>query len=148
MAAKDRLETFFANEAERLVEGEEHVFGGCAAVFLIVLGAFAFGPVPISRLQIRGVVRASRPGAGGAEAEAGWRHQPLLRGGNGQVDSPLVHREGQARERRHRVDEEQRIVASGVEGRSDGGEVVDDSGGRIDVDDQHGFDAARRVRAQ
>ncbi len=51
----------------------------------------AVRPVPVAGPQAGVLVGGPRLGAGPHEAEPGRHHQPLLRGGDGDVDAPLVH---------------------------------------------------------
>src|SRR4051794_25072941 len=72
-----------------------------AGVFAVVLGALAFGPVPIRRSQPGTLVHLAGAVVGGNEAEARRRHQAFLRSGHGDVDAPCVHFERHAAKRGH-----------------------------------------------
>ncbi len=85
---------------------------------------------------------------GGDKAQAGRRHQALLRAGDGDIDAPVVHLEGHGRQRRDGVDHKQRAVAGIVNRFAQGGNVVDDARGGVDLDRKHGLDFARLVLAQ
>ena len=94
------------------------------------------------------LVHGQRAIAGRDEAEAGRRHQALLRAGHRDVDAPFVHLERHAAERRHGVDHVQRRMAGGADRLADAFDVVEHARGRVDLRHQNGLDLVRPCPAR
>ena len=90
-------------------------------------------PVPVAGPQPGVLVRRPRLRAGPHEPETGRHHQTLLRRGDGDVDTPLVHEVPVAAERGDAVDHQQRRVIGGVDRPADGGDVVAHRRAGVDV---------------
>ena len=111
MAQEHVVEPFVEQHVDGLAQREQQVHRRGAGIFAVMLGAFALGPVPIGRAQFGLLVHLAGAVVGGDEAEAGRRHQALLRAGHRDVDAPVIHLERHAAERGHGVDHEQRGMA-------------------------------------
>ena len=83
--------------------------------------------------------------AGADDAEAGREHETLLRAGDGQVHTPLVHPEVDARDRAHAVHHEERGVAGLVQGLAHARDVAGDAGRGLVVGKKHGLDLVALV---
>ena len=83
--------------------------------------------------------------------EPGRQHQALLRAADGDVDAPLVVAVVDRAERRDRVDEQQRVVAGGVDRRADLRHAARHAGRGLVVHDHHrgdvGSSRSDRLRA-
>src|SRR3546814_2554233 len=88
MAPVHRLETLLEQHVDRLAQAEQEMLGRRAAVLLIVQRPIALGPVPVGGAQAGQLVRLDGPRARRHQAEAGRRHQALLRAGDGHIDAP------------------------------------------------------------
>ena len=91
---------------------------------------------------------ASAFGPGPHEAQAGRHHQTLLRGGEGDVDTPRVHLELLAADRGDAVDHQQRRVVGSVEGAANRRHVVAGRRGGVGVHHQHRLDLSLGVGSQ
>ncbi len=140
MAQEHVLELFVEQHVNRLTQREQQVNRRGAGIFPVMLGAFAFGPVPIGRPQSGRLMHLAGAVVGGDEAEAGRRHQALLRAGHGDVDAPRIHLERHAAEGGDRIDHEQRRVTGGLDRLADGFDVVDGARGGIDLHRQDRLD--------
>ena len=77
-----------------------------------------------------------------------WQHQPFLRSGDGEIDTPLVHAEVDAANRANAIHVEHRRMVGGIDGAPHRLNVAGDFGGRLIVDDQHAFDGMDFIGAQ
>ena len=148
MAQEDVVESFREQHVEGLPQGEQQVHRGCAGIFAIVLDALALAPVPVGRSQARSLVHFARAIVDRDEAEPRGRHQAFLRGGHGDVDAPRIHLERHAAERGHRIHHEQSIVLRGLDGASDGGNIVEGARRGIDLHHHDRLDLAFGILAQ
>src|SRR3546814_4210317 len=73
--------------SDLLAQAEQEMLGRRAAVLLIVQRPIALGPVPVGGAQAGQLVRLDGPRARRHQAEAGRRHQALLRAGDGHIRS-------------------------------------------------------------
>src|SRR3546814_375629 len=91
MPLEHPLQPFLEQRRQSLAQAEDQQLRGGAAERAVAAAAHARRPVPVAALPHRAPVRRDRLVVGGDEAEARCHHQPLLRGGDGDVDAPLVH---------------------------------------------------------
>ena len=81
------------------------------------------------------------------EAQARRQHQALLRAGERDVDAPLVVTQVDRRERRHRVDEQQRRMPGAIDRLPDLGQPAGHAGRGLVVHDEHRPDAVVAILA-
>ena len=137
-----RLQPFGEDHVERGAQREQQVLRRRAAIFVVMRLALAEGPVPIGRAQVGGLVRFARARPGGGEAEAGRRHQALLRARHRDVHAPGVHLERHAAERGDGIDHQQRVMAGRAHRLADRLDVVDDARRGVDLRHQDRLDLA------
>ena len=148
MAPEHVLEALREQQVERLAQAEQQVLGRRAAVLLVMLLAFALGPVPVARAQSGAAVGVQGVAPRGDEAETRRGHQALLRAGDGDVHPPGVHVERHGRERGDGVDHQERVVAGRIDRLTDRRNVVDGARRGVDLNHQDGLDPTRPVGAQ
>ena len=132
--------------AEKAVK---QVFGRRAAIFLVVLGALAEGPVPVERDQIGALVGGHRPCSGGDKGKPRRGHQALFARLSRSGRRP---RHPSRRERQPSEAIVSTMKQCRVSGRVDRApqrrNVVDHARSRVDLHHQHRLDCAGRVRGK
>jgi hypothetical protein len=104
--------------------------------------------IKVGARALRGLDGRHPLGAEREDAEARGRHQALLAAGDGQVDAPGVHLEGQRGDGGHAVHEQQRLVHGRVHLAPHGRDVRGDAGRGLVMGDEDGLDLAVAVAAE
>ena len=142
VATEGVFQAFFEQHVEGLAQPEQQVHRRRAAVLHVVEFALSRGPVPIARPQPGIGMGGERGRTCPDEAQARRHHEPLLRTGHSDIDTPAVHLEGHRAERRDDIDHEERTVTARIDGLAQCRDVVHDAGSRVHLNDQDGLEIA------
>ena len=149
VAADGVRQALLLEHVDGLAQAEQQVLRRRAAVLLVVDLALAEGPVPVERAQAGASCarrapdrwRRRRPGPAASSGPSASRHMATS------TPQPSMSKGMQPSEATQSTISRAGCLAASI-GLADGGDVVDDAGGRIDLHHQHGLDGVALVAPQ
>ena len=148
VAGKDVGQSFFQQHVAGFAESVQQGGGGGVGPEAVLVGFQDFAPGPIRFGQIRSFRRRNRLFAHRIEGQARRQHQPLLRAGHGDVDTPFAVPVVDRGQRGNGVHHQKRGVLCAVDGATHCRDIRGDTGGGLVVHDADRLDLVLLVSVQ